>query len=78
MPPTHHPMDIARAEAIEELAVAILRSATKVIKAHGPDPHVDALLATAVVLAVREMGKGNPAIPRAIANELERMERPHA
>lgn len=59
------------AEAVNEIAGALLRAAGDVLKSHGDrDPNVVPILAAGFVLAIRRMDKIDPIIGKVIRLQL--------
>lgn len=66
-------LELARAEATQELASALLKTAGEVMLRHGDDPHSGAIVAAGFGMALDRIGKHlDPKVPETVRIMLER------
>jgi len=65
-------LELAAAEATQEIASAVLTAAGDVMTRHGNDPYSVAIIAAGFAMAIRQMGKDiDPIIPRIVLEMLK-------
>lgn len=66
-------MDVARAEATQEVSAAILKAAGAVMERHGNDPNGVVIVAAGFAIALKAIGeKIDPRVPAIVAEMLKR------
>lgn len=65
-------LELARAEAVMEVASALLTAAGSVMKRHGNDPYAGAVLSAGIALALNQIGSQiDPKIPATVRELLK-------